>query len=97
MKNKESLENFSETPAMLKETFSPLVNAYKALVNHEPREELFYYLFPVVLLILAARHGEKTWLKMNAFLSFFYGLAMIFMPEFLLKVTVSLSPLIHTK
>lgn len=87
MKNKESLENFNETPTMLKETIQPLLNAYKALVNHEPREELFYYIFPVICLIIGARHGDKCWLKVNAFLSLFYGIAMIFFPQFLLQIT----------
>jgi len=89
MKNKESLENFNETAAMLKDTVRPLFNAYRSLVNHEPREELFYYLFPVICLIIGARHGDKCWLKVNAFLSLFYGLAMFFIPQFLLKVTVN--------
>lgn len=87
MVNKESLENFNETKAMLRETVAPIYHAVLSVANHKPREELFYYLFPVALLIISARYGEKWWLRTNASLSLLYGLCMIFIPKFLLGIT----------
>lgn len=89
MVNKESLENFNETKAMLRETVKPVYAACMSLINHKPREELFYYLFPVFLLLLSAKLGEKCWLKTNACLSLLYGAVMFFFPEFLMGITFS--------
>lgn len=89
MKNKEALENFNETAAMLKETVKPLCDSFHSLVNYKPKEELLYFTLPIVLLVLAARSGEKCWLKMNAFLSLVYGGIMIFNPKLMLSVVYS--------
>lgn len=87
MVNKEDLENFNETKAMLRETVRPVYRACLALVNHKPREELLYYLLPVIVLLISAKCGERTWLKANAFLSLIYGGIMFFFPKFLLDIT----------
>lgn len=83
-------EDFSKTQQMLMETVQPLYNFFHRLVDYKPKEELLYFLFPVLVLILSAKHGVKCFLKANAVLSLLYGSLMIFYPEALLSITVNI-------
>lgn len=83
-------EDFSKTQQMLMETVQPLCNFFHRLVDYKPKEELLYFLFPVLVLTLSAKHGVKCFLKANAVLSLLYGSLMIFYPEALLSITVNI-------
>lgn len=87
MKNKESLENFKQTGAMLKETVQPLCDFFDRLVNEKHKEEWLYFLFPIICLVVSAKHGQKCFLKANALLSLLFGAIMIIYPEALLNIT----------
>ena len=82
-------EDFSHTKEMLLETVQPICNFFNAFIEYKPKEELFYFLFPVALLVWAAKAGVKPFLQVNACLSFLYGGLMIFWPEALLEITVN--------
>lgn len=88
MKNKESLENFNETAALLKETVQPLCNAFQRLVKYQPKEELIQFLLPIIVLSISARYGYKCWIKTNVFLGCVFGGLMFFYPQALLNITV---------
>lgn len=87
MKNKESLENFKETAAMLKETVQPVCDFFHRIANEKHKEEWLYFLFPIVLLVVSAKHGHNCFLKANAILSLLYGSVMIVYPEALVSIT----------
>jgi hypothetical protein len=87
MKNKEDIENFKDTAALLKETVKPLYDFSQRLCAYEHKEEWILFALPAIILLLSARHGSRTFLKMNACVAFFFGISMIFFPKFILQVT----------
>lgn len=87
MKNKESIENFKQTTALLKETVQPLCDFSKRLLEYENKEEWILFALPAVIMLISARYGHKCFLKMHSLIGIFFGITMFFFPKFILQVT----------